>query len=160
MTWQGLVPAQWQSQQGVPTPLRRRPPWPPISIRYTRLRLRYTRLLVKYARRTIAQRKLLYRIYLTFIQHIFKVLVANYGEGGGGGYKTGWGHGGHVKFYQSFGVVFTWKIEVLATLKGGGGGTKCFHSLKGGCIKFYPVLRGRHKKVSDPMFDPHISKTL
>ena len=51
---------------------------------------------------------------------------------------------------QSFEVVLSRELEVLAILMGGGGGgEKSFHSLKGGCEKFYPVSR-RAQKVSDP----------
>ena len=66
-------------------------------------------------------------------------LVTNYGEGGG--YKTGRGWGGQVKFYPykrggeqkkvlavlkwgdttSFEVLLTWELEVLAIKMGGGG---------------------------------------
>ena len=56
----------------------------------------------------------------------------------------------------SFEVVLTWKLEVLAILKGG---TKCFHLLKrkGGRAHktFYPALTGQEEgliKVSDQQF--------
>ena len=87
-----------------------------------------------------------------FLEH--KGLFTKYGEGWGGGYKMG---GGHVKFYP-------YKREgaenLLAMLKEGGhkefpgsfytvlggGGAKCFHSLKGVHKKFHPVLRGGGRK--------------
>ena len=41
---------------------------------------------------------------------------------------------------KSFGVVFMWKLEVLAILKEG---RKSFHSLKGVARKVLPCLQGR-----------------
>ena len=56
---------------------------------------------------------------------------------------------------NSFGVVSTWQLEVLAILKGG---TKSFHSLKGGHEKFYPVLgRGGGAKSFSPAIFPFCS---
>ena len=97
-------------------------------------------------------------------------LVTNYGEGG---YKTGGRGGGHVKFYHyekeglgggksfshaegmggttGFEVVFKWKLEVLAILKGGGG-AKSFYSLKEGGGGGFPCLEVGAQKVSVPRF--------
>ena len=47
---------------------------------------------------------------------------------------------------KNIGLVFTRLLEVLAILKGEGG-TKSFHSLKGGQNKLYPVLRGGAKSL-------------
>ena len=75
-----------------------------------------------------------------------------YENGGGGG-------GGAEKVLamlkvgpNSFGVVFTPKLEVLAILKGGGGGTKSFNSLKGGGTNSFTVLSWGAQKVLDPRF--------
>ena len=51
---------------------------------------------------------------------------------------------------NSFGLVLTWELEVLAILKGG---AKSYYPLKGGGghERFYPVLRvGGAQNVSDP----------
>ena len=43
---------------------------------------------------------------------------------------------------DSFGVILSWYLEVLAIMKEGGGGAKSFHPLKGGALKVLPCLRG------------------
>ena len=57
--------------------------------------------------------------------------------GGGGGVTT------------SFGVVFTREPKVLAILKGV---AKSVHALKGGCVKFYSVLKGGGGRFGHPIF--------
>ena len=101
-----------------------------------------------------------------------KGLAINYGKGG---YKTGGGCEGQVKFYpyrkeggggemlkgwgtKSFEVVLTQELEVLAIVMGGG--RKKFPPSKGGGRKkFYPVLRGV-QKVSDPRFSHFVAPPL
>ena len=75
-----------------------------------------------------------------------------YERGGGGMWSFSHAEGGGGRT-QSFGVVFTCKLKVLAILMGG---TKSFLSLKGRTNTFYSVLRGGGgvQKVSDPRF-PH-----
>ena len=56
---------------------------------------------------------------------------------------------------QSFEVVFTWELEVLAILNWGGGALKAFSPLKGGgSKKFYPVLSGRGGGRAQNVLDP------
>ena len=79
------------------------------------------------------------------------------GRGGGGGRKKlamlkGGGGGGTT----SFGVVFTWKLEVLAILKGGGGGKK-FPLFKRGVRKVLPCLEGGCNKGFGPVIFPFCS---
>ena len=90
-------------------------------------------------------------------------------EGGGGG--TGsftpmkrwwWGGGGGVfshaegEVTNSFGLVLTWELDVLAILKGD---AKSYYPLKGGGHdKFYPVLRvGGCAKCFRPAIIPYCS---
>ena len=54
---------------------------------------------------------------------------------------------------NSFEVVLTWELEVLAILKGG---TKSFHPLKWGWEKFYTVLRWTQKGFG-PAISPFCS---
>ena len=51
--------------------------------------------------------------------------------------------GGGARFW----VVLTQELQVLAILNGG---AKCFHSLKGGLEKMYPVLRGAQNVAPFP----------
>ena len=76
---------------------------------------------------------------------VSKGVVSNYGKGGGatkwerghvsnrsiaitpmkrGGGQTSFSHAEGVGGTTSFGIVYTWKLEVLAILKGGGGRKK------------------------------------
>ena len=58
---------------------------------------------------------------------------------------------------QSFEVVFTQELEVLAIVMGEGG-HKRFPLLRGGgAQQFYPVLRGGAQKGSDPRFSHFVA---
>ena len=85
--------------------------------------------------------------------------------------KCVWGGGGEGKVLamvkgggegKGFRVVFPQKLDVLAILKGGGGGCKNFPPLKMGDATFlYPVLRGGGgaQKVSDLRFSHFVAPT-
>ena len=65
-----------------------------------------------------------------------------------------WG-GGHKKGTTSFEVVLTWKLEVLAILKGG---AKSFHPLQGGALTIFTLSCGEGvEKVLDPWFSHFVA---
>ena len=88
--------------------------------------------------------------------------------GSGQGYKRGSGraseNGGWKTFShpemgrgvpKTIGVVLKWVLKVLTILEGG---TISFHPLKGGCKKFYSLLRGvGTQQVSDPRFSHFVA---